>query len=635
MLSVVPSPHQATSRPLPDFLTSLPFSGTSVALLDVAGEPPRLLSATRSSTGSSQLFVITLTTNAVEKIPLRDEGACLAVGDDGMAYLGTHSGRLLRYDPQSGELHELTHPLVDECFVTAFRGASGHLYFGSSPSSFVVEFDPVTQSINHYFHWRSDARHPQHATAFADLHDGRVAAFLSGVNHQALLISPGAAHWDRTEIVGLTGELNIAHAVQMDDDSLLIAITPGRRLFRVSMRTLRVSDAVSPLPNDDCVYSLHRVGATVLATGISGSIYRLTLHGWEWLGLPLPNDPFTFTSLPDGRIAGVSYQGRLLQSTLDHRMFTISSLPTREMNGEEITALGIAPNRKLYFGLAHNMRIGCWDPEEDEIGERFVASPFPGEVSALGFAGERLLIGCADNCALMSYYPELGYRLLENPRLLGMACHEQRRPIGPMVHHENNVYFASAAVNPSDDGAIIRFNPLENELTTFAGIIPGQNLTSLVADRLSGLLVAGGALPVCPASPSAAIAFWSPYQEQTIRTITPLAGCPSLHVWAAEGGRLYCTDGATTLLIFSSQGELLTTETFPLGAISSLITDQDGKLFGLAGGWFFHLDAETHTIERIVEARGSRLAEVRRGQFAFTERGKLFTVQIGRVKRKG
>jgi hypothetical protein len=102
-------------------------------------------------------------------------------------------------------------------------------------------------------------------------------------------------------------------------------------------------------------------------------------------------------------------------------------------------------------------------------------------------------------------------------------------------------------------------------------------------------------------------------------------------VCAAEGGRIYCTDDAETLVVLSSQGEILETVTFPLGKISSLITDQDGKLFGLAGGWFFHLNAEANTVERIVEAQGSRLTAVRRGLFAFTDNGKIATVQLESV----
>jgi hypothetical protein len=342
----------------------------------------------------------------------------------------------------------------------------------------------------------------------------------------------------------------------------------------------------------------------------------------------LPNDPITFTALPDERIVGVSLQGRLVQSTLDHRMYSVTTLPTYESHGEAITALGMASDRKLYFALAHNMRLGNWDPEDGEIAERFIASPMLGEVSALGFAGERLLIGCADSCAVMAYYPDLPYRLMENPRLLGVAGDTPRRPIGPMVHHESNVYFAAAAVIPTAPGAIIRCNPLENELMAFTEIIPGQNLTTLVADRLSGFLVAGGAVNASSSSPSAAIAFWSPYQEQTVRIIHPIADCPHLYVWAAEGGRIYCTDGAATLIVLSSQGDLLTQETFPLGEITSLITDQSGELFGLAGGWFFHLEAEANTIERIIAANGSRLTAVRRGLFAFTDAGTLYTVRV-------
>jgi len=310
-------------------------------------------------------------------------------------------------------------------------------------------------------------------------------------------------------------------------------------------------------------------------------------------------------------------------------MYSVSALPVREPDGLTIRAMGMSPDRKLYFSFAENMRLGRWDPDdEDDPRECFVAAPCTGEVTALGFAGERLLIGYADACGMMCYYPELPYRLLENPRCLGLAGDEQRRPLGPMVHHENSVYYAAAAVSRYCDGAIVRFSPQDNELTLFAPIIPGQDLTSLVADRLSGLLVAGGSRHRFGGQSAAGLAFWSPYDEELVRLVTPFPDAAALRVWAAEGGRIYVTDGGAHLAILSSDGEVLEMSEFPLGAITSLATNQDGRLYGLAGGWMFHLDAEAQTVERLVEAEGALLTEVRRGRFAFTHLGRITTVQL-------
>lgn len=621
-----------TSRILPEIINTLPFSDTQVTTQVVAGETV-LLAITSSSFNAAQIFIIPMNGGDARKIPLDDNGACLVAGCDGHAYLGTHAGRLLRLEIAAGLLTELSPPLPEESFQVAYRSANGKLYFGSTPSGLVVELDPVTDVVSHYYHWHSDEQHPHHATAFVDLPDGRLATFLSGYDHETLLISPGSESWQRLKIAALAGQHSVSQAVLFDEKSLLVAAAPGKLLFLLSAEDLSLLRPLPSLPDDDTVYCLQRSGEELLASGVSGALYRWHNDCWEFLARPLPNDPIIFTTQPDSRLAGVSCQGRLLQSSTDHRVFNISPLPTKELTGLAITAMGMAPDRNLYFAMAKNMRLGCWNPDEDdEAQESFIAAPSYGEVSALGFAGERLLIGFANSCGVMSYYPELPYRLMENPRLLGIAGKERRRPQGPMVHHENNVYFSATSLSQHNNGAIVRIDPQEYRVTLFDAVLPGQNLTSLKADRLSGLLIAGGSLHFgtlhAGTEASAALAFWSPYEEKTIRQIAPWVDADILHVWAAEGGRIYVTDNAERLAIISSEGELLQESIFPLGQITSLITSGEGALYGLAGGWFFHLDVENNRVERLTEATGSHLVEVRRGQFAYTNDGRIGIVTL-------
>ncbi|HEY3376112.1 MAG TPA: hypothetical protein VGL77_01340 [Armatimonadota bacterium] len=625
MLSELPTSLPATCCQLPSFMTSLPFSQTQVALIPISREASLLLTTSRSSFGQSQLFVITLPTGTVETYPLHEDYACVVAGRDGRAYLGAASGRILCFDPATGELACVGQSATALPLSRGFCSADGTLFFAAADSPQVLILEPNTDKVT-----TIDA--PAAPTsgaicAFTDLPDGRVAAFID--YHPALLrITAATGACDYHDLGHLLlPPSRLQCAVPFDAQSVLIRGVNGRQLLRLNLETFALDETLAPLPEDDTMFYLQQAGDLLLASGVSGALYRFTATGWERLGMPMPQDPLIFAIGPDGRLAGVTFQGRLVHSTSDQRMFKITTLPTCTPNGLAIRAMGISPDRKLYFALAHNMRLGCWDPETDEIAERFVAAPLPGEVTALGFAGERLLIGCADACAVMAFYPELPYRLQENPRLIGQADGAARRPIGPMVHHENNVYFAAAAVTPHEDGAIIRINPLENEVTTFPSIIPRQNLTSLVADRLSGLLVAGGARHAATSS-AAALALWSPYEKALTRTVVPFPDADAVYVWAAEGGRIYVTDGGARLSILDSTGELLETGDFPLGPITALITNQHGKLFGLAGGWMFHLDAERQSVERLVEATGSQLTEVRRGLFAYTHHGLIHTVQL-------
>jgi hypothetical protein len=621
MLSNIAAPCRATSTSLPDIATSLPFIQAHVALLGQA----RLLAANSSTTGDCQLFVITLPGGSVEKLPLQDSGACVVAGADGCAYLGTQHGRLLRYDPAQHTLSALAAPSTTAQFTVGYCSADGAIYFGSTPGGMVARIQPSTGEVEYSAHCQPAPPHCCTVTAFVERRDGRVVAFCSGGPHAAVCNVPGTGAWEPLAPDGLAQLGEITHAVTAADGSVLVSTAGGTRVHRLAADTWEPGAPLPVLPDGDAVYCLRLAGETLLVSGLSGALYRYVVDGWERLGIPIPYDPLVFAILPDGHLAGLTVHGRLVQSSVDDRMFLVAPLPTRERNALTIEAMGMSPDRKLYFSFARNMRVGCWDPDDAEaIGECFIAAPSPGEVSALGFVGERLLLGVADACGVLAYYPESPYRLLENPRDLGAADTAGYRPLGPMVHHEQNVYFAAAGVTPDSTGIIVRLNPLENAVTAFHEIIPGENLTSLVADRLSGLLIAGGSR----AHGMAHLACWSPYDTKTLHCVTPFPDASTLHVWAAEGGRIYVTDGGSRLALLSSEGAHLESGEFPLGAITSLITNQDGKLYGLAGGWFFHLDAERQQVERIVEATGSLLSEVRRGYFAYTHAGRIYTVQL-------
>ncbi len=415
----------------------------------------------------------------------------------------------------------------------------------------------------------------------------------------------------------------VTHLATGPDGNVHLATTDGR-CWRCDPATLtltpqaglpagrpRAAEALpAPLPDGDAVFCLQRVGDALLASGANtGALYRWVDTGWLKLGVPMPFDPLTFTALPDGRIAGVTFYGRLVHSTVDHRMYALAPLPVREEACQQIGAMALGPDRKLYFAPRGNMRISRWDPDADAIHDTFVAAPYPGEVSALGFIGERLLIGCAPQGGLMAFYPDLPYRLLANPRPLGLldgGC----RPLGTLVHHGRFAYFATA------EGALVRFDPQNNAMTAFPDVLPGSGLNSLVVDRLRNLLVAGGA---------DGVAFWSPAEERTVARTSPFDG--PARVWAVESGRVYVTDGDVQYAVLTATDGAGEAGRFPLGAITSLITTQHGELYGLAGGSFFHI-TPAGSLTRLADAAGSLLTEVRYHRFAFTDAGRLYAIQV-------
>ncbi len=612
---------RATCLPLPDISIALPFVGGSVATLSRENEE-YLLAAPYSSTARSHLFVITLPDGQVEKYPLNDMCAPVILGgEDGDALLGTHAGKVLRVDFAEKTLREIGAAPAGDTLLCGFRTADGTAYFGTA-TGMVLVVSPGEDRVRIMVPggaWGA-------VRTFAELPDGRLFAF-AGDSPPVVIALP--AEGGSITPMTLPAAGHIAHAVCLDDEHLLLTTAPQQRIFCLSSATWQLHEEWAPLPEDDAVYCLQVVaGQAVASGGRSGAIYGWTGQYWQRLGIPMPYEPVQFCVLRNQCLAGVTYHGHLVQSSTDLCMYGISRLPCNEPDGMLIEAMGIGPERKLYFAPSANMRVGCWDPEEDAVVLRFIASPFAGTVSAIGFAGERLMLGCTDDCSVMTYYPDLPYRLLDNPQYFGIAPLHPARPLNPMVHHATHVYFA---VSGTSAGAIIRLNPIENLLATFTEIIPGQTLTSLIVDRQNGLLVTGGqVLPTtAPTSPAAMVALWSPFEERVVATCTPFRDAGAVYAWAAEGGHLYVTDGGERYAILSAlDGTVLASGVFPLGRIESLLSTQQGELYGLAGGWFFHFDVELPRIECLTHASGTMLTEVRPGLFAYTHAGRLYKVQL-------
>lgn len=615
MFSVSPASRRAQCRQLPDPVTALPFAPAGVALLSPPGEAPCLAAAPRTLCGPAHLLLIPLPQGPAETIPLDEPAACLAAGAGGRLYVAGVSGRISALDRHARRLAEVLPP-GNPAPAVGFAAPDGRVVFGGAPADTLALIAP-DGTARRVALPAAGGR----VTAFAALADGRLAAFLDGA--VAILPPDGGAIALETP-PALAGAGAVRLAAPCGDDGLLLAAGRGGPFLCLDGRTLAARPPVPALPGGDEAVVLHALDGGLLAGGRSGMIYRRRGGAWEALGAPMPDDPLYFFLHPDGWLAGVTCHGRLVVSAADQRLYTVSPLPVRARAGLPVSALGLGPDRKLYFALEGNMRVGSWDPDEEEMREPFVAAPWPGTVSAIGVAGERLLFASDDACAVSAYYPDLPYRLHENPRLLDAGGGAPARPLGPLVALGTDLFFAAAGT-----GAIVRVRPIDSELARFAGVIPGQDLTSLAADRLGGQLVAGGRLPDgADPGPGAALACWSPAREATVRLLAPLPGAARLCVWAAESGRIYVTDGGDRLAVLSPTGALLDAGPFPLGTITSLITTREGRLYGLAGGWLFHLDAEAGTLEPLAEAEGTLLTEVRRGRFAWTCQGRLYTGQL-------
>jgi hypothetical protein len=605
---------RAVCAPLPDVPVPIPIRNTQVAVSCAADGALTMVIAPTAREGAGRVLMLPHGGDAV--VTDHDDGHVPAVmaGECGTVYLGTAAGRLLALEVASGQMREVVSQ-PGESFTTGFRASSGVLYFGTAPHGLVVQYDPRT-GAHHEYHCHC-TRHdgPRRVCAFVELPDGHVAAFIDGDVLTVLRVDAEADDWERTE---LDWPATPACVEVLPDGGLLVVADDGTH-FAVCDATLEARGPLPALPDGDAVHCMARVHGALLASGApSGALYRWTPAGWVWLAMPMPYDPLTFAALPDGRITGLTYQGRLVQSTTDWRMFALAPTPTRAERGVAISALGVGPGRRLYMAYGGTMRVASWDPDADETSAPLVAAPGVGEVTAIGFAGERLLLGCAPSGTLASFHPDVPYKLLDNPQVLGALGPGNWRPIGPMVHHHSNVYVAA---NGPEGGAMVRLEPGEGRISATPAVLPGGHITSLVVERLSDCFVLG------THGPDAAL--WSPATEAVDAVVPLFPDAAITRAWAAEGGRVYLTDGGARYAVLDTATRtVLESGEFALGPITALINTLHGELYGLAAGWFFHWRPREGRIEQLVEAEGEFLTEVRRNLFAFAKDGQVFTVRV-------
>jgi len=594
----------------------LPFVNTQVAVVGQSSHAV-LLSVPTTSIGPSVVQVTNLATASSLQIPLPDCGApAVVAGSDGCGYLGTTSGRLLCYHPD-GTLTDIASSLYGEAFSAGFTSRSGYIYFGTTPGGRVLELAPGGGMRPRIIQPPAAGKHSIHA--FVDLPDGRVAAFVCGSSPYTLLITPGDTEVMTNKVPGIA----VIHAVPFDNDYLLVGNDTG--LYRLAADTLHIVAPVPSLPDGDTLYCLLASNGRVVASGQeSGALYYWQDEGWLRLGIPMPGDPLLFTSAPDGRLAGITYHGRLVQSSTDWRMFGLTDAAITMTDRLEISTLGLGPDRKLYLATAGNMRVAAWHPETSQLSPSFVAGPHPGTISAICAIGERLYLGAAHG--VMRYYPDLPYRLSENPYYHPWTFGTPRTALLPL----GGRLYTITAGEDGQSGCLVRIHPANSAVSAFYDLIPGQRLLSLAVDRLYGSLLIGGEQLAAKAMNPAQLALWSPREERLVMLITPFNFASVVQVWAADGGRVYVTDGGTHYAICSTlDGSVLTHGNFPLGVITALITNAQGELFGLAGGWLFHYEPATECITELAPADGTQLLEVRPGLFAYAHGAQVMTIALG------
>jgi hypothetical protein len=617
MLTLATPPHPLQPCALPPLSTSLACARMAL-LFCVRPSGIWAVGVPTSSTGCALVLTIAPDTGTAHAYPLPvGRVEALAGGAAGEAYLGAADGTVWRLLPETGDVQRVA--ALPARVVGGTTGPDGLPCLALADGRLVtIQLDGT------HSYW------PQCLPASAGYHvvtaAGALWAFPRSPGPAAYRLDPSTQEVAPVSIAGLQAEEGIVQVVPSTTGTLVAVTSPRGDLVRLAGTTLACLARWSGLPGAEVIYSLCDIEGQVLASGEdSGTLYHWVEDNWERLGTPMPADPHTVCALPDRSLLGVTASGRLMRCGPDWQRYALSSLPLRREAGMAVSALAVGPDRCLYVATGENLRLACWDVTREIWHHIGTVAPACGAVSALGIAGERVLLGVDPPGRLLGYYPDLAYRLLDNPRPLGLLPEGARELLTPMVHHATDVYLA-ARTSTRAEGVLIRLDPIEDELVGFASILPRRAFTSLVVDRLNDWLVLGS---VAGAGLPAEVACWAPGMAQTVRhaALFPLAD--RVVVWAAESGCLYLTDGGTEFVVWMpATDEVVARGSFSLGAITSLITSHQGRLYGLAGGRFFRWEPREGRLVILADAVGTCLTEIRHDVFAYTHAGSIFTIDV-------
>jgi len=571
---------------------------------------------------------------------------------DGSVYVGTYGdGRLYRWT-DAGGVQDLGRPVASENFIWSVAAGNGSaVYGGTSPGGRLFGYDPAT-GFRDYGKLSPDHAYVR-SVAFADgkiyagteapaavyevdaatgtsrrlplpegldpagrwAYDVNVAAGYLYVRYGGS--SPGPLHvWD-INAGAWVGKIDAAHGLDVsppDAEGRVYLIRSGE-LVRYDPRT-----------------------GTTISTGlpITGRVANSRGIGWAELGLP---------DYPGRSVVGLLWRGLMFRYNPETGA---KSFVQTQVQGEpiDVTAISEGPDGRVYLGGFLNGGFAALDPA---TGTREELHTFSQSEDMVSHAG-RLYVGAYPEARVYSYDPALPWNSTEyspspepgpapNPaRLFDFAADKQIRPRA-MVSAGRYLAVGTMPDLGHLGGVLAVWDPRAGALKhAQRHVVRDQSIVALAHKDgvvYGGTSIYSGQSATPPTQPEAKLFAWSVAENRLLWEMVPAPGKPAIPaltfddqgcLWGIAGGEVFAVNTQARKVV---QRVTLSNSRSASGQLG--FNRRDGLLYGAhAGATVFSMDPRTGQSVVLRQGPVHQLAVHRSGDVYFAEGPRLFRYEQSR-----
>ena len=515
----------------------------------------------------------------------------LTEGLDGKVYAGTIiPARFFRFDPFTKTVENLGSADGEEYVFELVTGPDGRIYAATYPNAKVVVYDPQTGRIDSL---GSMSQTEKYCTSVAVADNGLV---FCGIGSHADLVVYDPRDGNRRSILpdryrhysfcNVQGEGNIVYA-SLASEVLLIYNASSLELIREILANASTRGI-----------GVHRdyFGGPLLIHGLPGGYRRFNLSTGRL-------DPFyTPKYSPYDPETGIAYARRDGRQVFEAWNLTSDELICRvnvgiHGEGMNVFSLGTGPDGCIYGGSDSLLKLFRYCPSEgrlEDLGFPIVGQG--GEIYSFHSFNGKLYFASYSDAYLGVYDPTKpwnpGTSMDSNPRTIGPVGDEQNRP--PALTHaaDGRIYVGSIPTYGKMGGALSIYDPATDTIEVHRHIIPNQSVVSLTTS-LDGWTVYGGSSTrggsgTEPIAKEAHFFAWDVRQGKVVLDIVPVRGASSIRsLVTAQDGKIYGCAGSTLFVFDPEEGRIVHKQSSRVGEIYQMVAYRDGLIYGATDGSIF------------------------------------------------
>lgn len=563
------------------------------------------------------------------------EGANYAWGNttdpNGHVYMGSQrNGYLYRYVPGSGTVENLGRAVAGETHLWRIvSDEQGNIYGGTYPNGKVFRYDPVTESFTDYGPMADGEKYIR-SIAYGN---GLVYAGTGAVNAQLIALDPET---------GVKTPIPLPEAYRNQEFIYDLTFTEGFLFARITAH-----DSTSSIHNHVLVYDTTKeewVDVLPPSLGIdvsparNGKVYLWVdehLYAYDLRTLELEPTSF-YIGMTATRGFGwytlnqEKFPGESLVFSSSRGDLYIYNPQTDKGNivkgdpkGAAVTArsLHTGPDGNIYIGgyLSPNA-IGVYDVERDRL-EQWAGM---GQIEGMGNAHGYMYMGVYPNAAIYQYDPAKPWDETKqvNPVELDIPLAEygQDRPFAVIEAGEQAAIGTVPQVGKLG-GALALYDVETGETRVYANLIEDESIMSLA--YRDGLIYGGtsvwGGVSSEPTQEDATLFIFDPASEEVLFEMNPLPGERAITslvfdeegvLWGITNGVVFTFDPKTREVLRTKQ--LYPYEWTEIVLAAGTLNFYEGKLYGEAVTHIFEMDPKTWEHRTI--GRGNYFAQDRYGR---------------------